>query len=105
MAVVARDWTRPFVMDLESGQSLRSMAKPPELDGAFGRGVVVSGDGRRAALLLGLPKPACAPDDVSGYGVCGAFVVYDVATGAALTGPVETPDGPDPSPSRGMEPS
>jgi hypothetical protein len=94
-AVVARDGTRPFVVDLRTGQVVRAMEAVPGHEPTYGRGVAVSTDGRRAALLIALPRTACGDGSaVTEDGTCGAFVVYDARTGHALTDAVVTPDGP-----------
>jgi WD40 repeat protein len=81
------------VLDLVTGATVRTMGAVPG-EPVGGRGVAVSTDGRRAAVLVGLPRASCADSStLTADGTCGAFVVYDLATGRPLTGAVVTPDG------------
>lgn len=90
-AIVARDGIRPLV----TGDPDHGMEAIPGEEPAYGRGVAVSADGRRAALLIALPRAACGGGSaVTDDGTCGAFVIYDVNSGQALTPAVVTPDGP-----------
>ena len=93
-AVVYRDWMRPFVMNLSTGRTVRTMAQPSGDQPVYGRGIAVSADGRRTAMLIELPRAACGDEaTLTKDGTCGAIVVYDVRTGQPLTDPVVTPDG------------
>ena len=93
-AVVFRDWMRPFVMNLSTGTTVRTMAHPSGDQPVYGYGIAVSADGRRTAMLIDLPRAACGDEvTLTEDGTCGAIVVYDVRTGQPLTDPVVTPDG------------
>jgi hypothetical protein len=46
-------------------------------------------------MLIALPRASCGDGPtVTEDGTCGAFVVYDIASGQPMTDPVVTPDGP-----------
>jgi DNA-binding SARP family transcriptional activator/WD40 repeat protein/energy-coupling factor transporter ATP-binding protein EcfA2 len=93
--IVARDWTRPFVMNMVTGETIRAMGTVPGDEPVFGRGVAVNAEGRRAAMLIALPKASCGDQAaVTADGTCGAFVVYDIDSGQPVTDAVVTPDGP-----------
>ena len=94
-AIVARDGTHPAIMDVGSGQVVETIETPEGHGPVRGFGVAVSGDGRRAAVLVAVPQSECGSDGgITEHGTCGAFVVYDLDTGRTLVGPVVTPDGP-----------
>jgi DNA-binding SARP family transcriptional activator/WD40 repeat protein len=94
-AVVLRDWTRPFVTNLPTGETARAMEAVQGDEPTYGRGVAVSADGRRAAMLIALPRASCGDGStVTEDGTCGAFIVYDVHTGQPVADAVVTPDGP-----------
>lgn len=93
-AVVALDGVRPSLVDVRTGHLTRSFLTPDSGD-RWGRAVKVSADGRRAVHLLVSAEPGCF--DRAGAEPppeCGAFVVYDVATGEPVGEPVELPGGP-----------
>lgn len=93
-AVVARDWTQPFVLDLDTGATIRTLQAVPRQP-SYGAGVAVSADGQRAATLLALPRASCGDGStITADGTCAAFVIHDIESGQRLTDAVVTPDGP-----------
>lgn len=94
-AVVARG-TRMHVVDLASGRLGPAFAHPVESPKALNSVVRVSGDGRRVAQLVFAPDQVddcgrydrLVRDDGAG---CTLLVVFDIATGKPVLGPVATP--------------
>ncbi|RZS64525.1 DNA-binding SARP family transcriptional activator [Agromyces ramosus] len=95
LALVARDGTRPAIVDVATGRVVAAIEMPEGHGPVHGSGVSVSADGSRAAVLVAVPQAECGDDGgITEGGTCGAFVVYDLESGEALVGPIVTPDGP-----------
>lgn len=85
----------PFVIEVGTGEKIRDLGTVPGVEPVFGAGLAMSGDGRRAAMLLALPGASCGDSStVTEHGTCGAFVAYDIDSGTQITDAVVTPDGP-----------
>jgi WD40 repeat protein len=95
-AIVGIDGTRLVAIDIDSGQRDERFPAPP--DGTGYSVVKVSADGRYVAQLLFVERDrpcgdltTMVEDDDEG---CAALMVYDVASGEAVLGPLTPPVGP-----------